>query len=289
MTVTAPEDRRFLRARVKPGRRHGGWRARLRVVRVAALACVLAAAGYIAVRTVAASGVFAVSRVTVRGNVHLATGEVLALVDDLKGQSLLFTRLPEWRRRLLGSPWVREATLRRLMPSTVEITIAERWPIGVGRINGQLFLVDESGVIIDEYGPQYADFDLPVIDGLTGVTAGSGADANARRAQLAMRLLDAVRAKPELARRISQVDVSDPRNAVVVLDKDTVLVKLGDDRFVERLLAYIELAPSLHERAPDMEYVDLRFCERVYVGAGQQAGAGAAAPKGRRTQPPAGG
>ncbi len=83
------------------------------------------------------------------------------------------------------------------------------------------------------------------------------------------------------------MDVSDPRNAVVVLDKDSVLVKLGEDRFVERLQAYVELAPSLRERAPDMEYVDLRFGERVFVGTGQQTGVDAAAPKGRRAQPPA--
>jgi cell division protein FtsQ len=286
VTVTAPEDRRFLRARVKPGRRHGALRARLRIVRIAAIVCVLAASVYGAVRTVATSGIFAVSRVTVQGNVHLATGEVLALVDGLKGQSLLFTGLPEWRRRLLESSWVREATLRRVMPSTIEITIVERRPVGIARIDGELFLVDEGGAIIDEYGPQYADFDLPVIDGLSAVTTGSGAITNGRRAQLAARLLGAVRARPELARRISQVDVSDPRDAVVVLDQDTVLVRLGDDRFVERLQVYLELAPSLRERAPDMEYVDLRFGEHVYVGAGQRA---EAAPKGHRAQPPAGG
>ncbi len=287
MAVTAPEDRRFLRARVKPGRRHGGWRARLRVLRLVAVVGVLSAVAFLSARAIAASGVFAVSRVNVHGNVRLATGEVLALVDGLRGQSLLFTRLPEWRRRLLASPWVREATLRRVMPSTIEVTFVERRPIGIGRIGGELFLVDETGVIIDEYGPQYADFDLPVIDGLSAATTGDATEANGRRAQLASRLLGAVRAQPDLARRISQVDVSDPRDAVVVLDKDTVLVKLGDDRFVERLQAYVELAPSLRERVPDMEYVDLRFGEHVFVGTGQTTTAAAAAPKGRRAQPPA--
>lgn len=290
MTVTAPADRRFLRAKVKPGRRHGALHARLRIVRFAVLVCVLACAGFVTVRSVATSGIFTVNRVTVRGNARLATGEVLALVDGMKGQSLLFASLPEWRRRLLGSSWVREATLRRVLPSTVEITIVERRPIGIGRIGGGLFLVDEGGTVIDEYGPRYADFDLPVIDGLSGITTGSQAESDGRRAALAARLLGAVRAQPELARRISQVDVSDPRNAVVVLDKDTVLVRLGDDRFVERLQEYVELAPSLRERVPDMEYVDLRFGERVYVGAGRQAEAQAvSAPKGPRAQPPAGG
>ena len=48
-------------------------------------------------------------------------------------------------RRLLASPWVRDAALRRSLPSTVEVVVAEREPIGIGRIGGELYLVDERG------------------------------------------------------------------------------------------------------------------------------------------------
>lgn len=290
MTVTAPADRRFLRAKVKPGRRHGAWQGRARVLRLVVVICVVAYAGYEIVRSVGASGVFGISRITVRGNTRLSIGEVLALVDGLKGQSILSGGLREWRQRLLESSWVRDASLRRSLPSTVEIAVVERWPIGIGRIRGELFLVDERGAVIDEYGPRYADLDLPVIDGLSSAPGGTSAEIDDRGAALMGRLLGAMRSRPELSRRISQVDVSDPRNAVVILDKDPVLVRLGDDRFVERLQAYVELASSLHERVPDMEYVDLRFGERVYVGTTRQAGAPArAASRGARPQPPAGG
>jgi cell division protein FtsQ len=290
MTVTAPADRRFLRARVKPGRRHGAWYARLRAVRVTVVVCLLVTASYGLVRLVWTSGMFSVSRVTVRGNTWLASGEVLALVDGLKGENLLSTSLLEWRRRLLASSWVQDATLRRVLPGTIDITIVERRPIGIGRVGGALYLVDERGTVIDEYGPRYADFDLPVIDGLTGTAAGSTGDADLQRAALAARLLGALKLKPDLARRVSQVDVSDPRNAVVVLDTDAVMIRLGDDQFVERLQKYIEIAPALRERVPDMEYVDLRFGERVPVGAARpEAVTAGAAPRGSRAQPPSGG
>jgi cell division septal protein FtsQ len=29
--------------------------------------------------------------------------------------------------------------------------------------------------------------------------------------------------------------------------------------------SYVDLAPALHQRVPDIDYVDLRFDERVYV------------------------
>lgn len=280
MTVTAPADRRFLRARVKPGRRHGAWQARLRAARVVVIASLLGVAVYGLVQLVGTSGMFTVTRVTVRGNTWLAAGEVLALVDGLKGENLLSTSLHEWRRRLLESAWVQDAALRRLLPGTIDITIVERRPIGIGRVGGVLYLVDERGSVIDEYGPRYADFDLPVIDGLAGTAAGGRGEADTRRAALASRLLGALRSQPDLARRVSQVDVSDPRNAVVVLDTDATQIRLGDDQFVERLQKYIEIAPALRERVPDMEYVDLRFGERVPVGA---------PPRAPRGQPPSGG
>jgi cell division protein FtsQ len=287
MTVTAPADRRFLRARVKPGRRHGAWHARLRAVRVAAFACLFVIAAYGMARLVSTSGMFTITRVTVRGNRWLASGEVLAVVDGLKGQNMLSTNLHEWRQRLLASSWVQNATLRRVLPGTVDITIVERRPLGVGRVGGALYLVDERGTVIDEYGPRYADFDLPVIDGLAGTASGSTGEADMQRAALATRLLGALRSQPDLAQRVSLVDVSDPRNAVVMLDTDAVMVRLGDDQFVERLQKYVEIAPALRARVPDMDYVDLRFGERVPVGVARaEAVTAGPAPRGSPVQPP---
>jgi cell division protein FtsQ len=289
MTVTAPADRRFLRAQVKPGRRQGAWKARIRFGRLFVVACAIACAGYYLVRSAGTSAMFTIDRITVRGNAHLSTGEILSLVDGLKGQNLLSARLGGWRQRLLDSSWLYDAALRRSLPSTVEITVVERRPIGIGRIGSGLFLVDARGAVIDEYGPRYADIDLPVIDGLSGAAAGSEAELDARRATLATRALGALRSQPDLMRRISEIDVSDPRNAVVILDKDTVLVRLGEDRFVERLQAYIDLAPTLRERVPDMEYVDLRFGDRVAVGGPRDVAAeNVATPRSSR-QPPTGG
>jgi cell division septal protein FtsQ len=44
-----------------------------------------------------------------------------------------------------------------------------------------------------------------------------------------------------------------------------VLLRLGESDFVARLQQYIDLAPTLRERVQGMDYVDLRFDERLYV------------------------
>jgi cell division protein FtsQ len=263
--IAAPADRRFRRSHVKPSRSRRNRRAFVRPAAVslfvlAVLLLVLARG-----RTVMAQlGVLQVDRVVVHGNQRLSKGEVLAVLSGLRGQSLFWTDLDTWRWRLLSSPWVRDAALRRSLPSTVDVMISERQPIGVSRLRDDLYLVDERGVVIDQYGPQYADLDLPIIDGLA-TSPGDGSATDAARADLAARVIAAVRSRPELARRLSQIDVSDVHNASVILSGDPAVLYLGDDQFLQRLQSYIELAPALRERVAEMDYVDLRFDERIYV------------------------
>ena len=165
--VAAPADRRFRRAHVKPSRKRSASSLVVRLlVRYGLVAAVLVYGAYRASAVVAHARMLQVDRIVVHGNERLSRGEILAVLNGLRGESLVWTDLDRWRRRLLASPWVRDAALRRSLPSTVEVVLLERQPIGIGRINTDMYLVDERGVVIDQYGPQYADLDLPIIDGL---------------------------------------------------------------------------------------------------------------------------
>lgn len=259
-------DKRFRRAHVKPARRRSlaskqAWSAARAIV----LSGLVLYGSYRGVALVADAQTLQISHLVVRGHARLSAGEVLALVDGLRGQNILTVPLDHWQRRLLASPWVNGATIRRVLPSTVEITVHERQPMGIGRIGTALYLIDAEGVIVDEYGPAYADVDLPIIDGLGTSPDQGGSLVDPLRAEFAGRVLAALASRPEIARRVSQLNVSDLHDAVVILDGDTALLRIGDTDFVERLQQYIDLAPALHERMAAIDYVDLRFDERLYV------------------------
>jgi hypothetical protein len=51
----------------------------------------------------------------------------------------------------------------------------------------------------------------------------------------------------------------------VILDGDAAVIQLWEDHLQPRLQSYIEQAPGLRERVPDIDTVDLRFDERIYV------------------------
>lgn len=265
----APADKRFRRAHVKPARRRKvvGARAIWRACKAVLLLSAALYGGWRATALVLGTPALQVSRITVRGNERLATGEVLAIVGELRGRNILTVDLDEWRGRLLASPWVEQATLRRMLPSRIDVVIEERRPIGIGRLGRSLYLFDAEGVVIDEYGPNHAAYDLPIVDGLTGRPAARSAEAavDESRARLAARVIAALESRPELAGRVSQIDVSDAHDAVVMLEGDTVLLRLGDREFAERIEGYLELAPALRERVERLDYVDLRFDDRLYV------------------------
>lgn len=259
-------DKRFKRAHVKPSRKRSpASRHAWMVVRLLVPVVLIGYGAYRGVTLIAASPSLQIGHMVVRGHERMSTGEVLSLVEGLRGQNILGISLDEWQNKLLTSPWVESATIRRVLPATLEITVHERRPMGIGRIGATMYLIDHKGVIVDEYGPAYADLDLPIIDGLGAAPQDGGSIVDATRAEFAARVMAALSTRPEMAEQVSQIDVSDLHDAVVILDGDPALLRLGDTEFVARLQQYIDLAPALRERLSAIDYVDLRFGERLYV------------------------
>lgn len=263
--VAAPADRRFRRPDVRPGRRRRlsvwVWRATRALVTAALLAC----AAYLTVEALLGARLLSVRRFVIQGNRRLSTADVEALLDGMKGKSIIGLNLEEFRQRLMESPWVLSATLRRVLPSMVEIGIVERVPAALARLNQHLYLIDNTGIIIDEFGPQYREFDLPVVDGLVQTADGGRAVVDGDRVAAMDGLLEDLASAPALRKRVSQVDVSDARDVVVLLDNDLTFVRLGDSHFVDRLKTYLDLAPTLREQLREIDYVDMRFDTRVYA------------------------
>ena len=84
---------------------------------------------------------------------------------------------------------------------------------------------------------------------------------------------------------VSQIDVTDLHNASVILSGDPAVIYVGSDQFLQRLQSYAELMPTLRARVPDIDYVDLRFDERIYVRpVGKSGTGGDTAQASRRTR-----
>jgi POTRA domain, FtsQ-type len=183
--VPAPADKRFRRSDPRSaGRRRLGqlvWR----LARWTAVVGVTLGGFTWLGTTVLGSPMFQVQRLVVRGHARLSTGDVEALVAGIHGEHIMRVDFDRYRRRLMDSPWVESASMWRVLPSTIEVRIVERSPLAIARVGQQLYLVDAHGVIIDEYGPQHRDFDLPIVDGLVVPANAGGPSVDPARLSLA--------------------------------------------------------------------------------------------------------
>jgi hypothetical protein len=98
--VATQTDRRFRRAHVKPARRRRNWRALVKALAIGtALGGALIYGVYRTTAVAAQAHVLQIEKITVRGNERLSKGEVLAVLNGLRGESLVWTDLDRWRRR----------------------------------------------------------------------------------------------------------------------------------------------------------------------------------------------
>ena len=222
------------------------------------------------------SSLLAIDTITVEGAGWMSRGEVLGLLEPLRGSNLIRADLGTAHANLVASGWIRNAMLRRVFPSTVGVIVEERAPFALGRFGDRLYIIDTEGRVIDEYSPRFAVLNLPLVDGLMEDEApATAAVPRGGRAALAARAIRAIAEDPALSARVSQIDVADPYDVVVLLNGDPARIHVGREQFAERLRKYLELAPTLRSRVAVIDAVDMRFGSQVYVRpAGASEGVG---------------
>jgi cell division septal protein FtsQ len=278
MAVKAPADKRFKRGRVKTPRKTARrWTAIVRpLVKWTLVAGILAYTSLRGLALVTEAPALRIRQITVGGHRQLTAADVVLRAGSLRGQNIVRADLGAARRRLLDSPWIADATLRRQLPSTIEIQIVERRPVALARLaRGGLQLVAADGTVLGPAAGVQAGLDLPIADGLLpvpgrafaapGLGVGVPARVDPERAALVGQLVDALRREEGLLSLLSQVDVGNPEDAVVLLGDDPARVHLGDRDFARRVRAYRDLAPTLLQHVDAIDTADVRYDGRVFV------------------------
>ena len=255
--VAAPSDKRFRRSDVRQGRRPNWRRLLIRSSWIGGIALVSIGSLVWVGSLVVNAPFLRVDGITVQGNARLSQADVRARIHELVGKPLLRVDLRTYQEQLLKSPWVASAELWRILPSTVGVRIVERTPLAIARFSDELFLVDADGVILDHFNSLDARLDLPVVDGLAP-SASVGDIVDLTRIRLVGRLLHELSPEGDLRDRLSQIDVSNPRNAIVRLRDEPLALYLGEEQFLTRLERWTETASSVRAQLEIDDHMDLR-------------------------------
>jgi cell division protein FtsQ len=195
-------------------------------------------------------------RVTISGISQMRETEVLAAAGLNSKLSLVFLNVNDLRERLEHVPLVATATVRKLYPNELVITLTERQPYAIWQNNGELFIIAADGTVIDlMQDERFADLPFVV-----------GENANTRSKEY-LALLEA--AGP-LKQRIRAGTLVAGRRWTLKMDNG-MDVRLPEQGAADALARLVRLEDEQKILEKDVLAIDLRMADRVVVRLTEEA------------------
>jgi cell division protein FtsQ len=94
---------------------------------------------------------FRVTGVALTGNKHLNREEILARAGVTGNTALLFFDVADARARLLADPWIADATIQKLYPDRLQITLTEREAFALWQKDGRISVIGTDGTVLEPF------------------------------------------------------------------------------------------------------------------------------------------
>ena len=201
--------------------------------------------------------------IAIEGNRHVTKAQLLSIFGGDVERNIFTVSLAERRAELERLPWVEHATVMRLLPDRLRVSIVERTPVAFVRQGGHIGLVDKGGVLMDMISTAGEQYSFPVV---TGISADEPLSTRAARMKIFERFtteLDAGGAK--ISEGLSEVDLSSPEDVKALIPDDSsaakgeVLVHFGESDFLERYNKYKAHLGEWRAQYPNLSSVDMRY------------------------------
>ena len=147
---------------------------------------------------------------------------------------------------------VKTATVRLNSNGLIDIAIEERNPVAVHKLDGHFYLLDKTGIIVDEVFSREDRLDLPLL-------VGFGASESVEEA---LRIL--ISAKDLILRVRGLVRIGE-RRWDIILDRDQV-IKLPEEGASQAIKKIIFLQQTKKILDRDIKYLDFRDSNRPIIG-----------------------
>jgi len=193
---------------------------------------------------------FGIAGVALSGNRHLNRDEIFAAAGVTGHTSLLFLDVADTRARLKTNPWIADATVQKLYPNHLQITITERTAFALWQKDRRVGVIADDGTVLEPYFSRRF-LGLPLF-------VGAGA------AERAKDFLTLINRYPDIRDQVrAAVLVAERRwNLRLKNGVDVRLPEFDVERALDQLVA-LDRDKKLLSR--DIAAVDLRLPDRVTV------------------------
>jgi cell division protein FtsQ len=205
------------------------------VLSVAILAC-LGLVFFLTYETIAASNFFRLQNVTVSGTDRASAGDIEKIVTaNAEKPGVWNADLLAIKQKIENVTFVKTAAVSRRLPSGLNVTITERVPVAIVRLNGGDFLADGEGVILAPAKPDERQIPFAML-GWSEEKSEKAAKENQERLKMYQKMLTEWK-DYDLAKRVKQVDITDIREPKATLEDSgmPVTIMLSRDNFGRQL------------------------------------------------------
>lgn len=205
---------------------------------------------------------FAAEDIKITGLNHQDPAVVLKAIGVRPGGSLIGFDASEARRRLEGMDWVAAASVQRLFPNQLQISVAERVPFAVWQINGSHYVIDRAGMAMSGFDPSI----MPSLPLVTGEGANGAAEE----------LVNQLSAVPDLLLKVKAAARVGQRRWTLYLDSG-IRIALPEEGVEQALARVAAMDASQHVLSKGIQAIDLRIPGEMSVMIAEVAPDGAAA------------
>ncbi|NCO82790.1 MAG: hypothetical protein COZ31_02515 [Nitrospirae bacterium CG_4_10_14_3_um_filter_44_29] len=201
---------------------------------------------------------FPVKEIVFSGNKHLSESELKAIMGINGNEGLLTLSSRELEARLLKSSWIKAVSFRKDFPHRFTVRIEESMPSALLEMNGRTFFIDDKGNMLEELKEEAIPF-LPVISG--------DPFKNKSVFSEVLILVKTMKDKGFTAVK-DRIEVIIPHGSGpedICMQVDGTLVKVGHGDYEEKLQRLLELEDEIMRRGIPVDYIDLRFANKVIV------------------------
>ena len=225
--------------------------------------------------------------VEIAGVKNASRAHVMEVAGADIGRNIFFVPLDERKKQLEQIPWVEEASVMRLLPNRIAVTIHERTPVAFAQIGSRISLIDANGVVMGLPANRQTKYSFPVIRGITDTEPLSSRSAAMKIYNRLVSELGATEGEgtasssTNYVKQLSEVDLSDPENVKVTANDPggTMVVHLGAQDFRPRYKLYVTHIAEWRQQFQNVQSVDLRYEGQVIVNPDKPAGAEKPVPR----------
>lgn len=197
-----------------------------------------------------------VREIVFSGNSHLRNEELRSLVKVKQGEEMFRLSGRQIYQNLKRSPWIKEAVIRRELSGRMLVRVTEGVPLAVVSLADRPYLVDRDGSILEPIREGTALF-LPLIREIDP-------GANKGTYEEAIRLIEVLRDSKSLLYD-GNVVITGNRPEDLTMVVGGVAVRVGTGDFGKKLERLAFVRDEVQKRNMAVEYIDLRFSNKIIV------------------------